>query len=147
MTSPRCGVCGDARHACGDPSDVTPVDARIERSTRVGNLKRYNVTMHGHETVMLLNEAKAKALGATPYTPPPPPPPAPAPVDQTARVAELEDELAAATAEAAQLREALDALTDDNGDGASGEPAEPEPEAKAKPAPANKARTAPNKGR
>lgn len=62
----RC-PCGAANAACGPPSDVVPVDQRIEEVAAVsGPLKKYRVKRGGVETVMKLNEADAKRLGVGP---------------------------------------------------------------------------------
>lgn len=62
----RC-PCGAANAACGPPSDVVPVDQRIEEVAAVsGPLKKYRVKRGGVETVMKLNEADAARLGVGP---------------------------------------------------------------------------------
>lgn len=62
----RC-PCGAANAACGPPSDVVPVDQRIEEVAVVsGPLNKYRVKLNGYVTVMKLNEADAKRLGAGP---------------------------------------------------------------------------------
>jgi hypothetical protein len=62
----RC-PCGAANAACGPPSDVVPVDQRIEEVAAVsGPLKKYRVKRGGVETVMKLNDADAKRLGVGP---------------------------------------------------------------------------------
>lgn len=62
----RC-PCGAANAACGPPSDVVPVDQRIEEVAAVsGPLKKYRVKRGGVETVMKLNDADAARLGVGP---------------------------------------------------------------------------------
>lgn len=62
----RC-PCGAKDATCGPPSDVVPVDLRIEEVAAVsGPLAKYRVTRGGVETVMKLNEADAKRLGVGP---------------------------------------------------------------------------------
>jgi hypothetical protein len=143
-TSPRCPLCGDPRHACGQPSDVVAVDERIERSTTtMAELKRYNVTVNGHETVMQLTAEKAKEMGGEPYTPPP----APEPEDHAAVLVGLQTELDDANAEIERLRADLaaattaEAVVDDETDAAA------EETTKAADAPANKSRRPQNKAR
>lgn len=60
----RC-PCGAENAACGPPSDVVPVDERIEEVAAVGGpLKKYRVTSPtGVETVMKLNTTDAEARG------------------------------------------------------------------------------------
>lgn len=62
----RC-PCGAKDATCGPPSDVVPVDLRIEEVAAVsGPLAKYRVTRGGVETVMKLNEADAARLGVGP---------------------------------------------------------------------------------
>ncbi len=62
----RC-PCGAMDATCGPPSDVVPVDQRIEEVAAVsGPLKKYRVKRGSFVTVMKLNEADAKRLGAGP---------------------------------------------------------------------------------
>jgi hypothetical protein len=148
-TSPRCPLCGDPRHACGDPSDVVPVDQRIERSnTTMAKLDRYNVTINGHKTIMQLTEAKAKEMGGERYVPPEP---TPKPEDQAAVITGLQTELDDANAEIEHLRAELKsaAKTEATAEGeteAAVTDTAAEDTTKAAPAPANKSRTARNKG-
>lgn len=62
----RC-PCGAQDATCGPPSDVVPVDQRIEEVAVVsGPLQKYKVVRGGVETVMKLNDADAKRLGVGP---------------------------------------------------------------------------------
>lgn len=60
----RC-PCGAQHAACGPPSDVVPVDQRIEEVAVVGGpLKKYRVrTSSGAESVVKYNAADAERLG------------------------------------------------------------------------------------
>jgi hypothetical protein len=149
--SPRCPLCGDPRHACGQPSDAVPVDERIERSnTTMAELKRYNVTVNGHNTVMQLTAEKAAAMGGTPYTPPPP---TPKPEQQAAVITGLQTELDDANAEIERLTAELKAAATTKADadvqnGATDtDAAASEESPKAAEPPANKSRRPQNKAR
>jgi hypothetical protein len=63
----RCPVCSAPHCACGNgetrypPFDIIPT---IKEVAAVGELRRYDVTLNGVTTTMLLNEVDAKAYGA-----------------------------------------------------------------------------------
>lgn len=66
----KCKLCGAPGSACGGPSSVAPADHKIREGDIVSDeLKRYNVTVGNRrgssETVMVLDEAGAKARGLT----------------------------------------------------------------------------------
>jgi hypothetical protein len=113
----------------------------------MAELKRYNVTVNGHNTVMQLTAEKAEAMGGTPYTPPPP---TPKPDEQAAVITGLQTELDDANEEIKRLTAELEAAAttkataDDEAEAPAHDTAAEE--TKAAPAPANKSRTARNKG-
>jgi hypothetical protein len=61
----RC-PCGAAHAACGPPSDVVPVDKRMEVAVVGGPLKKYRVTSaSGAESVIKYNASDAERNGLT----------------------------------------------------------------------------------
>lgn len=62
----QCRICGAQHASCGPVSTVVPVDHRAER--REGDtmtLKRYETTINGHKTTLLLSPEEAKRQGLT----------------------------------------------------------------------------------
>lgn len=144
-TPHRCPLCTAAGHSCGGPSGVVPVDERIERSNpTMTDLKRYNVTVNGHQTVMQLTAEKAKAMGAEPYVPSKP---GPRPQTQADVISGLKTALEDAHAEIKRLTAELEAPAEDTPPEAGTEETPAEASPKAAPDPANKSRRPQNKAR
>lgn len=58
-----CKLCGAPHSTCGPASTAVPVDQRIERRESIVGVKRYETTVNGTETILLLSDEDAKAVG------------------------------------------------------------------------------------
>lgn len=62
----RCKLCGAPHSSCGPATTVVPIDHKVTRKEDGMTLNRYETTVNGNHTTLLLSDEDAKRLGLTP---------------------------------------------------------------------------------
>jgi hypothetical protein len=62
----RCKLCGAPHSSCGPATTVVPIDHNVTKKGDAMTLNRYETTVNGNHTTLLLSDEDAKRMGLKP---------------------------------------------------------------------------------